>query len=381
MNNEINSENNSLLDNDICNMKYKILDLLAVIGNHKKEVEYVKELSNGFIISGGLDNNLIIYDNETFKKIFEIKDFKDWPYNIYEIINKEKDDKNLEIIVCCKKEIFFLLLDTEELTFNIYKKSLNNISINICLEMGKNTYIISGETGVYNLTNFMYNSERFNSKKISDTPFIGGIGINDNIIALTSNSIFPNGNDKLIFYNYNKKFFVSKKIENYSFVLSQNGIILMDLNEKNKILICACKKYSSGRNNGILLVNPQLEDYQEVIEPFYDTNEFEVYCFCQLYLSNKKSYNDYFLVGGFDSELGEGVIKLYKLIRSESVCNTKIEYIIDIVFEINEKFEGFERPITSIIQSKKNGNIIVSSWDGKIYLLTTPNLDFFCNNN
>ena len=94
-----------------------------------------------------------------------------------------------------------------------------------------------------------------------------------------------------------------------------------------------------------------------------------------------KSYSDYFLVGGFDSEVGEGAIKLYKLIRSESVCNTKIEYILDIVFEINEKFEGFERPITSIIQSKKNGNIIVSSWDGKIYLLTTPNLDFFCNNN
>ena len=71
------------------------------------------------------------------------------------------------------------------------------------------------------------------------------------------------------------------------------------------------------------------------------------------------------------------MIKLYKLIYNDKVCNTKIEYILDIVFENNDDFLGFERPISSIIQCKNNGNIILSSWDGNIYLLTEPNLDFF----
>ena len=73
-------------------------------------------------------------------------------------------------------------------------------------------------------------------------------------------------------------------------------------------------------------------------------------------------------------------VELYKLITTEKVCDTKIEYILDIVFDIKENFEGFERPISSIIQSKKNGNIIVSCWDGNIYLLTPPNLDYLLYN-
>ena len=156
----------------------------------------------------------------------------------------------------------------------------------------------------------------------------------------------------------------------------------MELNEKNKILLCACKKYSPQQKNGILLVNPQLEDNLEVINPFYDTDYFEVFCFCQLFINkNNIKYNNFFLVGGFDNEKAEGVIKLYKLIKEERTCNTKIEFILDIVFESNGNFEGFELPISSIIQSKKTGNIIISSWDGKIYLLTPVHLDFFLTYN
>ena len=370
MNNNINVNYNE------CDLRYKIIDFVNMIGNHNKEVEYVKELSNGFIISGGLDNNLIIYDNETFSKTFEIKDFKDWPNNIYEIINKEeKGDNNLEIIVCCKNEIHFVLLDTEELRFNIYKKQLKDISTNICLEIGKNNYIISGENGVYLLSNLIYNSEQFWTTILIKEPLKGGMYINNNIIALTSNSIFPNTRDKLLFYNYNTKK-ISKIVNGYSFINTQNGLSLFNLNEEKKILLCACKKYLSDQKNGILLVNPDLEDNQEVIDPFYDTDDFEVYCFCQLYLNDNKTYSNYFLAGGFEHEMGEGVIKIFKLISSEKVFDTKIEYILDIVFDFKENFEGFERPISSIIQSKKNGNIIVSCWDGNVYLLTPPNLDY-----
>lgn len=61
----------------------------------------------------------------------------------------------------------------------------------------------------------------------------------------------------------------------------------------------------------------------------------------------------------------------------KKIINTKIENVLDIVFEKDNNFLGLERPISSIIQTKKKGNIIVSSWDGNIYLLTSPNLDFF----
>ena len=376
---QINNNINSLNYNE-CDLKYKILDFINVMGNHNKEAEYAKELSNGFIVSGGLDNNLIIYNNETFSKTFEIKDFNDWPNNVYEIINKKgNSDNNLELIVCCKNAIFFIILDTEELRFTTYKKILKNISTNICLEIAKDNYIISGETGVYHLTNVIYNSKQVITHKQLDKPYKGGIHINNNTIVLTSNSIFPDTGDKLLFYNYNTDK-ISKVVKGYSFINTQNGLSLLNLNEEKKILLCACKKYISGQKNGILLINPQLEDKQDVIGGFYDTDDFEVYCFCQLYLNDNKTYSNYFLVGGFDNEIGEGVIKLYKLITTEKVCDTKIEYILDIVFDIKENFEGFERPISSIIQSKQKGNIIVSCWDGNIYLLTPPNLEYLLYN-
>ena len=265
--------------------------------------------------------------------------------------------------------------------FNIKKNKLLDISVNTCFEMKKNSYIIIGENGVFHLSNFLFNTNKLTVNKLLKQPYNSGIRINKNIIALTSNIILANGEDKLIFYNNNTKK-ISKIIKNYSFIISQNGLSLMELNEKNKILLCACKKYSPQQKNGILLVNPQLEDNLEVINPFYDTDYFEVFCFCQLFINkNNIIYNNFFLVGGFDNEKAEGVIKLYKLIKEERTCNTKIEFILDIVFESNGNFEGFELPISSIIQSKKTGNIIISSWDGKIYLLTPANLDFFLTYN
>ena len=243
--------------------------------------------------------------------------------------------------------------------------------------MRNNSYIISGETGIYHIIDHSNYMEKLTINKILEGSYMGGIRINKNKIVYTSNSILPNGSDQLIFYNFNTKK-ISKTIKNNSFSISQNGLSLMELNENKKILLCACKKYSSNQKNGILLVNPDSEERQEISNPFYDTNTFEVLCFCQIFVNkNNKTYNNFFFVGGFDTENGEGMMKLYKLIYNDKVCNTKIEYILDIVFENNDDFLGFERPISSIIQCKNNGNIILSSWDGNIYLLTEPNLDFF----
>lgn len=245
--------------------------------------------------------------------------------------------------------------------------------------MGNDNYIIAGESGAYYITNLNNNFDNFNTFKLLNESIKGGIQITNNIIAFTSNKVLPYGEDKLIFYNINKKK-IFKIIENYSFETSPNGIYLININDKDKILLCACKYYLEGQKNGILLVNPDIEDSQDINELFYDTEEFEVYCFCQISMINNKSkmkYTNYFLVGGFDTEKGEGLIKLYRIMLNERVTQTKIEFILDIVIDSNENLEGIERPISCITQSKKNGNIIATCWDGNVYLFTPPNLNYF----
>ena len=151
-----------------------------------------------------------------------------------------------------------------------------------------------------------------------------------------------------------------------------------DKENKNRILLCACKKYFSYQKNGILLVNPQLNDNHEVNDPFYDTGDFEVYCFCPIYDFNyenkvyekeekvKSKSTEFFLVGGFDNNSGNGLIRLYKLLFNEKAYKVKAEYIQDILIkknkiigkenDENKRFEGFGGAITSLIQSNYNGD-------------------------
>ena len=72
-----------------------------------------------------------------------------------------------------------------------------------------------------------------------------GIYIENNICALISNN-FMNGEKGII-----------KKFEgNYSFIKSTTGLCLMNIKgDRDKILLCACKKYIKTQKNGILLIN------------------------------------------------------------------------------------------------------------------------------
>ena len=124
--------------------------------------------------------------------------------------------------------------------------------------------------------------------------------------------------------------------------------------------------------------------------PFYKTDNFEVNCFCPIsIITNKnKDYNniddeykkniqiedtDFFFVGGYDLEKREGIIKLYKIIYGEKTINTKIEFLQDI------ETDSIDSPINCIIQSKISGNILVTSYNGNIYLFTKPNINFYLN--
>ena len=53
-----------------------------------------------------------------------------------------------------------------------------------------------------------------------------------------------------------------------------------------KVLLCACKKYIKNQKNGILLVNINEKDSSQneakISYIFYNTKNFEVYCFCPI---------------------------------------------------------------------------------------------------
>ena len=223
----------------------------------------------------------------------------------------------------------------------------------------------------------------------------GGIKINNEIIALTSNGVLSNGEDKLIFYNIDLKKIIFE-IDGYSFTLSQNNLSLINIMTKYKkiesakiILLCACKKYNENQNNGILLIT--LENNSQKSHNFYDTGNFEVYCFCPISFESNINYNifnknnkiedksiNYILVGGFNKFKGEGVIKLFRIFYNKEF---EIEYLQDIIFTkiirtiTQNTFDGFKSPINCIIQSRIKGNILISSFDGNVYLFSEPNIN------
>ena len=161
-----------------------------------------------------------------------------------------------------------------------------------------------------------------------------------------------------------------------------------ELESDKKILLCACKKYRRTNKNGILLLKLDLGRKISIYKTFYDTKNYEVFCFCPIskfnknnILDNKKNeITDYFLVGGLSIDKQKSLIKLYKVnYNEEDFEKTEIEYIQDIEIENefnkeSKNFKGFNGNITCIIQSKQNGKIFVSCSDGNLHLLDIPNI-------
>ena len=159
-------------------------------------------------------------------------------------------------------------------------------------------------------------------------------------------------------------------------------------NTDNIILLCACKKYTKEQKNGILLVKLKINnsDIWDKSHKFFDTGKFEVYCFCPISSTNEiinknKKYTKYFLVGGFDTLRKKGLIKLYKIKKNKNNKNITIEFIQNIETKLDNKdkgtkdFNGFRGPISCITQSLSTGNILITCFDGNVYLFANPNLD------
>jgi len=348
---------------------YKIIEIIKVLDENDK-LDFFKNTSKGIYISGGYNKKLKIY-NEYFEKKLEIE-MKDWIYDTNEINTKEENE--IKLSSCCNYMLVDSIINLENFEykkqiFEFDNKSFQSIFI---LEEGR---IIIGATGIILMKNIFDISKPMDNFNIIEKNYRGGIQINKVLFAFTSNSNISNGEDKLIIYNYKRKTIV-QTIEEYSFIISSNGLCLIDnkIDENNKILLCALK----------------------IQKIFYDTKDFEVNCFCQICnvennnaigedITQKDNINiyktEFVLVGGFDREKGEGVIKLYKIIKNNETNCEKLEFLQDIEFEINDNFNGFRNSISCITQSNITGNIIVTSWDGNTYLLNSPNIDFYLKKN
>ena len=373
----------------------RIIEFLKIIGKHKNAADFIVELKNGYCISGGCENNLILYDASLIEKT-KIREFSDWVFKVGEKMNsnKEKSD-NICILLCTTNQEFDLIeLDTKTLKTKKSQYQLpKKTNINF-VEMKENNIVLQGRGGASYYIDLFNSKKQLTENKITEKTYRGLIKINDKNVSLSSNSIIPDGEDILLLYNTKKKT-IPYKI-NGSFVVSINNLVIMPSEETKinyKIILCACKQYKKNQKNGILLVNPQLGDNKNIENPFYETKNFEVYCFCPILIIKNNNNNfenidekyreninitdtEYFLVGGFDIEKREGQIKLYKIIYGAKAWETEIEFIQDIVIPYDDQFEDFDGAITCIIQSKISGYILVTCYNGNVYLFTPPNMEF-----
>lgn len=410
----------------------EILKFVKIIGNHRPTADQIQELKNGYFASFGTDNKLTIY-NKQFNVILPGEDLTDWIYHILEITSHEKISKEIQIIICTNQSLYLNQINIEKVTSRNQRYDYGGM---LCLELKKNNYVICGSEGADHFSDLFSKIIQSKKNRLFNEAYRGGLVLNQNLVVFSSNKVMPLGEDKIKFYNPNSKKIV-KEISDYSFILSPNGLALIesknDYKNLNKILLAACKQYYDEQKNGILTVISEFGENDSMPHKFYDTGNFEVYCFCPLSLiernevnilsssKSKKTKTNYFLVGGFDQDSRKGLIKLYKAKFEESPDETFIEFIQDIkidnrikiqeyipdsddetenstlmkkddsaskkkMIEYKKKkfkeyntFYGFKGAVSSIIQSSLTGNILVSCFDGNIYLLTPPNLEYYLN--
>ena len=429
--------------------KSKVLEFLKIIGNHNDAnrmytPEYINQINNYWLLSSGTNSAIKIYNRFFEEETGKTKEeMKEW---VFSLCKRDKGKNNeTEYIACLFKEICLLKFFDNQLKED-KRWNVPNMTCLSCAEVKikgvpkqqkkkKNKkqkdneeqisefFIVAGRSGVKYIVDAFKDRNKdeletnLNNFYIArNNTFRNILKLSESRIAYTSNAIIPDGVNKLIIYDFNKNESniidkskrrgdeeystnETEKEERFSFIASNNGMACFNEN----VLLCACKKYTKEDQNGILLVLVNKNEKESKVEKkFYDTKDFEVYCFCHL-LSKKDAYEqkinertvphekvDYFFVGGFDKNLREGKIKLYRYERENNEIKT-IKFLQDIEFgekdevltEIEKKnnvkvkkFEGFGGAINSIILYNCT-NILASCYDGKVYLLSKPNLQVY----
>ena len=68
------------------------------------------------------------------------------------------------------------------------------------------------------------------------------------------------------------------------------------------------------------------------------------------------------------------MIRKFNKIKENNKEIFEIKKIQDIVIPKNEQFKGFKGAISCIEQSKRNGDIYITSWNGDVFLFNNLNL-------
>ena len=372
---------------------YKTLILEEIIDIKNKDekdntVEYVKELNNNKYesIIAVTDNKLLRYDNFNFVNKIEIPAHNsNSKYNFCELEEEDSIKKKK------KKYLSESSLKNKKENPTIISKDFD---IKNMIEMKKNIFILCFDNSIMQINDLNNNIiGRLDYAPYEKKSYIGGIKINENYAAFTSNQVLSNGEDKIIFCKTSSNW--KEKIEGYSFILSRNNLSIIPIPDKynkeqnGKLLFCACKKYMKHQNNGILLLKLELSNKITIHKTFYKTSNFEVYCFCNIIKNNNniidrnkndKNYSEYVLVGGFDNYKKEGLIKLYKIIYNKDITKIKLEYIQDIQIDNikdkkNKSFKKFKGPIGCITQLS-DGNILICNFDNNIYKFDKPYIEY-----
>ena len=376
-------------------MEYKKTLLYSDNKLNYKSIMFMKQMNNGNILTWGNEDSITIikenYEIETISysenlvgqlSSKEKKAFKEFKKTVHisEIINYS-DPEKIGIIDCSKYALLIYILNLRTGIITLERKK--DISCKQCLGINKQKddrneieYIVIGEKGIIFLDQEFIEKKNRAETNIS---FIEGIKITDKLIALTSNSILPSGEDKLIFYNIEQK--KEEQTIEGSFVNNTNGLALVEIKanetKEYKILFCACKSYNKKQKNGILLVKPSLENDKDLSYKFYRTETFEVNCICPINNSGDKNNIIYFFEGGLDIEISLPMIKLFKVIYDHESNRFDVSFLQNIEIEKINEFKGFERSITCMMQNKKDECILVGTSDGKEYVFSEPNLKYY----
>jgi len=395
---------NNIIDSIICKSIKKIGEhTISKIHKKNREKKYTAELISeiqNIFISYGTNNKLIIYD-DSYEKICSLQT-REWIYNI--LYYKSKINKAVDIIASSKKKLY--IYNKIKNKYELMNELIIENNLLYLLSMG--TYYISCcENTVFLCASLFDKLQGISKISIYENILMkSAIKINDNLIVFKSNKIASKGKSQLFLYNFRIKLdiqnFIKKSKENkeeYSFLYSPLGQALIIHNSKdpkekaeNRVLLFACKKYIKRQKNGIFAlynINQKLETQRFLSEKdkadsyFYNTKNFEPFCICPLLIVIESKYkiepsvltkeSDYFLVGGFEKKTKQGLIKLYKIKYEEKLS---IEYIQDIKL-FDKYFKGFKGPISCITQSKKDGNLLITCWDGNVYLVNKPDISFY----
>ena len=368
------------------------------IYNKKYYSQFIKKMKDNCLVIG--DDNGILY---TLNQNFEIKnEINAKYYTEFELIKKklieEKKENKIEIRKIgemTEKTKIGLILTIKEMREEkikklvdgkISRKEIINYNYIIYFETqiySNKEYIIAYEKGIFqfNFSPFgIYLIEDFNKHKTSDISFKGGTKINDNYLALSSNSILSNGKDKLFIYDIKNKTIIQEL--DGSFYFGINCLNIVDIECPNignkKMLLCACKKYIQGQKNGIMAIDTEIKKTENLKYIFHPIDNFEVNCFCQIKISkeDKMIKTNYFFVGGFDEDKREGIIKLYEINYIDEK-HFDIIFLEDIEIEIKSKLCKFFNGSINCIFQNNNGKLLVSCLDGNLYAFSQPNIKYY----